>query len=61
MSPQNLRVGPELEIETVQMYLVKIRSLWIGVGPHPMTGVPTRKQRGESWVQLEAETGVLHL
>lgn len=43
MSTQNLRTCPYLEMGSLQMQLVKIRSLWNRVGPNAMTGV-LRKQ-----------------
>ena len=62
MPTQNLRMGPYLEIGSLQMQLVKMRSCWIRVGPQSNDWGPykegKRTQR-QGHVETEAETGVM--
>lgn len=48
MSTQDLRMWLYLEICSLQMLLVKMRSYWIRVGPNPVTDVLIRKENRDT-------------
>lgn len=53
---QNLSTGPYLDIRSLQMWFVRMRSYWSWVDPNPVWLVPIEEERRDMEVQTETET-----